>query len=806
MNTARRHKLGFAKLSQLVEIATNLKLAGCAQQGSGYVLPWFMGTGQEETAGGQEDDEGDVDPEVWGARPAGSFSEHDIERQVVAFHACRPSTADPVQDVFDKRAVELRPWPEQTSDADADGDTSDDEWTDDDDAPVSGDVTTERVYFTYGGGPDDMTPHTSVITDDVPSGGQASGTGRTSGRRRRRPHADEHEIERTPSGAGVRYRSPSELRTNDFYVGGSGGGLGDLSAPRQRGASLSDVALDDSDVRGHVETEEERHTRLDREEEERLQTLPGWDGRFAYMEEQRRRRELETGGVGGGDGGDMGFGGEADAGAARQGVPTGVERDGVPTGVEGDGGGEDEDEDEEGSDHGDDHDDDGGDGDDDDGGDHGNGGNDGDHDDYDDDHGDNDGDDGDDGNDGDDGDHDGDHDDEGRLALVLRDPSVPTPLTWPEAFAQAGFDAEELARLGSHDPFAHTGRRSDERRPPGGAYSPPPYIVDSPTWSGSSLSGIRGRESRPVEGGSGRLSDGGGSAGSMPLPPARSTEGGADATTAHAPVVGSPPPVAGGVAGGWAAHRRVLDQMRADYDAGRGAFAGRLSPRFQVAPSSEGGFERPSVHMVGRMLGLSRSATRRVLIPPPIPARGTAADMQQGQHYTSGMEGLLMWSGSSRHSIVTEVKAHLAVEIAAGQAALDAIQRQRQTIVAAEAEDEDADTESEPIYIAFRRNRASMSAAAAVAQATYISGAKGTGGGGGLRGARGRQSTRRGRGRPSGGQRIWTFRREREALAIAGAGAGTWSWGPVPTTDSPCGGGSALEWSSQFLPIAASAE
>ncbi|GBG78766.1 hypothetical protein CBR_g27990 [Chara braunii] len=307
-------------------------------------------------------------------------------------------------------------------------------------------------------------------------------------------------MEMTPSGAGVRHRSPSELRTDDFYVGGSGGGLGDLSAPRQRGASLSDVLLDDSDVRGHVETVEERDARLDREEEERLRTLPGWEGHFAH-------------------------------------------------GVEGDGG-SDEDEGEEGSNNGDDHGDNGGNDDD--------GDYDGDHDD-----------------DGNDGDHDGDHGDEGRLALVLRDPSVPTlPLTRPEAFSQAGFDAEDLARLGSHDPFPHTGRRSDERRPPGGAYSPPPYIVDSPRWSGSSLSGIRGRESEPVDGGSGRHSDGGGSAGSMPPPPARSMEGGADMTTARAAVAGSQPPVAGG--GGWAAHRRVSDRMREDYDAGRGAFAGRL--------------------------------------------------------------------------------------------------------------------------------------------------------------------------------------------------------------------------------------
>ncbi|GBG88824.1 hypothetical protein CBR_g48438 [Chara braunii] len=504
INRVRRHKLGFAKLAQLVEIATNLKLAGWAQQGSGYVLPW---------------------------------------------------------DVFGKRAVELRPWPEQTSDADADGDTSDDEWTDNDDVPVSGDATAERVYFTYGGGPDDMTPHTSVITDDVSSGGQASGTGRAGARGRRRPRADEHVEEQEP-------------------------------------------------LRGLWQTGRRWEVRSDSEPE----------------------------------------GAEEEA----EGVPTGVEGDGVAMGGGGEGGGEDEDEDE--SDHGDDHSDDGGDddgrGDGDDGGDHGDDG----------------GDFGDHGDDGDNGG--GEREREGRLALVLRDPSVPSlPLTRPEAFAQAGFDADDLARLGSHDPFPHTGRRSGERSP-GGAYSRPPYIVDSPRWSVFSLSGIRGRESGPVDGRSGRCSDGGGSAGSMPPPPARSTEGGADATMARAPVAGSPPPVAGGVADGWAAHRRVSDRMRVDYDAGRGAFAGRLSPRFQVAGSSEGGSGRPSLHMAGRMLGLSRSSTRRVLIPPSIPARGTAADMQQGQHYTSGEEGLLMPRATRRHSAVTEVEARLAAEIAAGQAAL----------------------------------------------------------------------------------------------------------------------------------------
>ncbi|GBG62755.1 hypothetical protein CBR_g31772 [Chara braunii] len=239
----------------------------------------------------------DVEPEVWGARPAGIVREQAIQQQVVAFHDSRLSRARAVQDVFGQRATELRPWPEAVGDgpdSDADGGDPCDEWTDDDDAPVSGDTTTERVYFTYGGGPDGMDSHTSVITDDVSSIGQASGTGRGGGRRGRRPSAadvleleprgglrmtgrrwevrsdsehereaeeeevprqdrryspshhrtttppealrpsermastagrertyenEEREGERTPSGSGIRPRSPSELCRNDFDVG-----------------------------------------------------------------------------------------------------------------------------------------------------------------------------------------------------------------------------------------------------------------------------------------------------------------------------------------------------------------------------------------------------------------------------------------------------------------------------------------------------------------------------------------------------------------------------------------------------------
>ncbi|GBG85216.1 hypothetical protein CBR_g39782 [Chara braunii] len=137
---------------RLVEIATNLKLASCARQGGGYVLPWVMGTRRGGMAAEDEDEDGDVEPEVWGARPAGCVPEVEIERQIVAFQHSRPSRAHSVRDVFGIRATEVRPWPEGGDDVDAIAadDDIDDEWTDDDDTPVSSDPTTERVYFMRG--------------------------------------------------------------------------------------------------------------------------------------------------------------------------------------------------------------------------------------------------------------------------------------------------------------------------------------------------------------------------------------------------------------------------------------------------------------------------------------------------------------------------------------------------------------------------------------------------------------------------------------------------------------------------------
>ncbi|GBG89473.1 hypothetical protein CBR_g49264 [Chara braunii] len=607
INTARRAKLGFAKLAQLVEIATNLKLASCAM---GYVLPWVMGTSREGTAAEDEDEEGDVEPEVWGARPVGSVLEVEIQRQIVAFHDSRPSRAHSVRDVFGMRATELRPWPGGGDDADADADADaadddiDDKWTDDDDTPLSGDPTTERVYFSYGGGRDGVDSFTLVITVDVLSTAQASGSRRATG------------------GHGGRSRAEGEFNDEGQDAaagGGSGGG---------------------------------------------------------------RRNNGETAGD---EGQDVVVGGGSASGGRGDSETTGDEGQGAAVCGRGEGGR-------------------GGDGDT-----AGVGG--------------------DDGPDGDDDDDHGPEDDAYRLALVLRDPTVP-PLR-PDDTAHTFFDVDALAQVLMDDPFAHMSRKSGKRRAPGRVYSPLPFVVESPHWSGSSLSGVRGRESGAGEVGSGKRSDGGrDSAGSMSPPPARTPEAGVDAgDQTAAPGVahsgGSLPTVRGGVGGGWSAVRRVGDRLWADYDAGRGVFTGRTPVQTHAV---EGGSGRPSLRMAGRMLGLSRAETRRSLV---LKATGTSTDMLRGEQFTSGEEGLFMRPGTRRQCGLSEVEARLAAGVAVGQAALDAIQRERVMWIAARAmEDEDADTESEPIETAARKHRAQVAATSVAAQAAYLSGARGTGAGG----------------------------------------------------------------------------
>ncbi|GBG87128.1 hypothetical protein CBR_g44585 [Chara braunii] len=597
INTARHCKLGFAKLAQLVEIATNLKLASCARQGGGYVLPWVMGTSREGMAAADEDEEGDVEPEVWGARPAGSVPEQEIQRQIVAFHDNRPSRAHSVRDVFEKRATELRPWPEGGDDADAAAadDDIDDEWTYDDDTSLSGDPMVERVYFTYGGGRDGMDSFTSVITGGVSSTTQASGSSRAGGGHGGRSHTEvgvDDSGEQQPRGGLRQTRRRWEVRSDSEAE----------EEAEDEWVPLRDRRFSPSHHRSTAQPEALRRS-------ERLASAAGKERTHDGEDRGGERTPSDTGGGRRGDGetvGDEGqdvvVGGGSPRGGRGDGKTSGDEGQGAAVCGRGEGGP-------------------GGDGDT-----AGVGG--------------------DDGPDGDDDDDHGPEDDAYRLALVLRDPTVP-PLRLDDS-AHTFFDVDALAQALTDDPFAHMGRVSGKRRAPGRVYSPPPFVVQSPRWSGSSLSGVRGRESGAGEVGFGRRSNGGrDSAGSMPPPLARTPEAVFDAgDQTTAPVVahggGSPPTVRGGVGGGWSAVRRVGDRLQADYDAGRGVFSGRTPVQTQAA---EGGSGRPSVQMAGRMHGFSRAETRRSLV---LETAGTSTDMLLGQQYTLGEEGLLMRPGTKR--------------------------------------------------------------------------------------------------------------------------------------------------------------
>ncbi|GBG71316.1 hypothetical protein CBR_g8738 [Chara braunii] len=565
VSTARRCKLGFAKLAQLVEIVTNLKLASCARQGGGYVLPWVMGTGRGGTAAEEEDEEGDVEP----------------ERQIVAFRDSRPSRARSVRDVFGSRATELRPWPEGGDDVDAaeaDDDIYDD-WTDDDDTPLSRNPTAERLaaadpavvvqdvhmrrfaWTTRG-----SSSHGEVFGTQADVG-RLGATARPRGRPRmrrcpfaivaslppiiqslhsprgshlgvrrgwRRQQAETGHMtarivggERTPSDASIRPRSPSVLRTQDFEDIGLGGILGDLSVEGRRRASPQDVRTDADVERGPVETEEERDARLDREEEERLRSLPQWEGRFT---------------------GSLSMRGRMPARVVGQMVDDATTR---------------------------------------------------------------------------------------RPRVDLRG----TMLSWAAGPVVGAVATARPRVMRDRVPQCAAEERVDTVEM--GTPRVSVETMDR-TATMTTTTGVRGRESGAGEVGSGRRSDDGrDSAGSMPPPPARTPEARVDtANRTVAPGVahsgGSPPLVRGGVGGGWSAVRRVGDGLRADYDAGRGVFTGRTPVQTQAA---EGGSGRPSLQMAGRMLGLSRAETRRTLV---LEAAGTSTDRLRGEQFTSGEEGLSM--------------------------------------------------------------------------------------------------------------------------------------------------------------------
>ncbi|GBG91357.1 hypothetical protein CBR_g52244 [Chara braunii] len=184
IQTAKRSNLGFAKLAQLVEITTNLKLASCRQQGGGYVLPWVMdGVDTERRLPDKDEDDGDPELDVWGARPVGTFTDREIRRQIDVFRKDGTSRPREVSVVFGDRAATVLPFdhvPPPPSRGAGEGSAAaaeggEDDWTDAENVAGGTDRTAEQVYFTYGGGSDGHAPRTSV-TDDVIGGAQGSAT------------------------------------------------------------------------------------------------------------------------------------------------------------------------------------------------------------------------------------------------------------------------------------------------------------------------------------------------------------------------------------------------------------------------------------------------------------------------------------------------------------------------------------------------------------------------------------------------------------------------------------------------------
>ncbi|GBG80283.1 hypothetical protein CBR_g30650 [Chara braunii] len=114
--TTRLNRLEFAKLAQLVEIATNLKLLDCSESSAGYVLPWGDLDALEEVRSGDAEggSTGPVDeepePSIWGARPRGSVTNEELtslRRRSQQLGNRRPR---PVVEVFGARAAVLLPY------------------------------------------------------------------------------------------------------------------------------------------------------------------------------------------------------------------------------------------------------------------------------------------------------------------------------------------------------------------------------------------------------------------------------------------------------------------------------------------------------------------------------------------------------------------------------------------------------------------------------------------------------------------------------------------------------------------------
>ncbi|GBG82490.1 hypothetical protein CBR_g34866 [Chara braunii] len=168
IQTAKRSNFAFAKLEQLVEITTNLKLASCRQQGGGYVLSWVMeGVDTERRLPDEDEDEdGDPEPNVWGARPVGTFTDREITRQIDVFRKEDTSRPREVSVVFGDQVATLLPFnhvPPPPSRGAAEGSTAavedgEDDWMDVEDVVGGIDRTAEQPpswpFDVVGGGAD----------------------------------------------------------------------------------------------------------------------------------------------------------------------------------------------------------------------------------------------------------------------------------------------------------------------------------------------------------------------------------------------------------------------------------------------------------------------------------------------------------------------------------------------------------------------------------------------------------------------------------------------------------------------------
>ncbi|GBG85218.1 hypothetical protein CBR_g39784 [Chara braunii] len=107
---AKHNKLGFAKLAQLVEITSNLKLDSCRQHSGGYVMSWIMDSHEDqrprEATGKDEEDDG-PEPAAWGVRAIGTFGDVEQRRQIDVFVCDGTSPSREVSVVYGQREATL---------------------------------------------------------------------------------------------------------------------------------------------------------------------------------------------------------------------------------------------------------------------------------------------------------------------------------------------------------------------------------------------------------------------------------------------------------------------------------------------------------------------------------------------------------------------------------------------------------------------------------------------------------------------------------------------------------------------------